>query len=61
MPKKLTNKPFKEAHVANTKYGSGDYYGTGIKQKVGRVRNAYSIEGCDIHSNNSNNPPRSLA
>lgn len=26
------------AHTANTKYGMGDYYGTGIKAKLGRVR-----------------------
>jgi len=29
---------YKEAHVMNTKYGMGDYYGTGIKQKIGRIR-----------------------
>lgn len=28
----------KEAHVMPTKYGMGDYYGTGIKAKVGTVR-----------------------
>ncbi len=28
----------KENHVDNTKYGMGDYYGTGIKAKLGRVR-----------------------
>jgi len=31
-------KPSKPAHTANTKFGMGDYYGTGIKQKVGRSR-----------------------
>lgn len=28
----------KFAHTANTKYGMGDHYGTGIKAKLGRVR-----------------------
>lgn len=28
----------KTAHTANTKYGMGDYYGTGIKAKLGTVR-----------------------
>lgn len=27
------------SHTANTKYGMGDNYGTGIKAKLGRVRN----------------------
>ena len=30
--------PNKFAHVTNTKYGMGDNYGTGIKAKVGRMR-----------------------
>jgi hypothetical protein len=31
-------KPLKNAHTPNTKFGMGDYYGTGIKAKVGRIR-----------------------
>ena len=31
-----------EAHCMHTKYGMGDYCGTGIKQKVGRMREDYS-------------------
>lgn len=31
-------KPIKQVHTARTKYGMGDYYGTGIKAKLGRVR-----------------------
>lgn len=27
-----------EAHLSNTKAPSGDYYGVGVKQKVGRMR-----------------------
>lgn len=38
---KKLGKRVKEAHVANTKYGSGDSYGTGIKQKVGIMRDSY--------------------
>ena len=26
------------SHTANTKYGMGDFYGTGIKAKLGTVR-----------------------
>lgn len=28
----------REAHSANTKYGMGDYYGTGFKAPIGRMR-----------------------
>jgi hypothetical protein len=34
---KTSKKSSKEVHVAPTKYGMGDYYGTGIKAKVGKV------------------------
>lgn len=26
------------SHTANTKYGMGDYYGSGIRAKLGKVR-----------------------
>lgn len=29
-------KPSKNAHTAKTQYGSGDFYGGGIKQPTGR-------------------------
>jgi hypothetical protein len=29
-------KPNKQSHVQNTKYGMGDYYGQGIRQKMGK-------------------------
>lgn len=34
-------KPYKKnrfAHTQNTKYGMGDNYGTGVKAKLGKVR-----------------------
>lgn len=39
-PSNVPSKPKKPrfAHTANTKYGMGDNYGTGIKAKLGRVR-----------------------
>jgi len=30
----------RQAHTAPTKYGMGDYYGTGVRQKLGRVRDS---------------------
>jgi len=57
-PKPLKRSP--EAHVCNTKYGMGDYYGTGIKQPVGRVREDY-INGTPMTNKKMGKPPKSLA
>jgi len=53
-------KPKKESHCADTKYGMGDYYGTGIKQKVGRIRND-SVGGNPVVPKKLKKPPKSLA
>ncbi len=37
MKKSKPLKRVKEAHTADTKYGMGDYYGSGIRNPVGRV------------------------
>ena len=58
MNKKLKRSP--EAHVANTKYGMGDYYGTGVKQKVGRLRESYMAEG-PMTNKKLGKPPKSYA
>lgn len=57
MKKSRTNK---EWHTPNTKYGMGDYYGTGIKQKVGRIREDYMAFN-DMPSKKLKRPPKSLA
>lgn len=31
-------KALKNSHTSNSKIGMGDHYGSGIKQKVGRMR-----------------------
>lgn len=39
-PNRQQPKPYKKnrfAHVANTKYGMGDNYGTGIRAKIGTM------------------------
>jgi hypothetical protein len=35
-PKKVG--PNKQSHTANTKYGMGDNYGTGVKNPLGKMR-----------------------
>lgn len=55
----IKGKSHKESHVAPTKYGMGDYYGSGIKQKVGRIRDDYISK--PISSSKLGKPPKSLA
>lgn len=49
----------KEAHTSNTKYGMGDYYGTGIKNKVGRMRDGAGQY--PVAAKKLKRPPKSLA
>jgi hypothetical protein len=34
-------KPLKQAHTSNSQVGTGDYYGQGIRAKVGKLRESY--------------------
>lgn len=48
-----------QAHTSKSPKGMGDYYGSGIRQKIGRIRDSYlsnEIKGKDLGK-----PPRSLA
>jgi len=49
-----------EAHSANTKYGSGDFYGTGVKNPVGRVRESY-MNPSPTTNKSFGTPPKKLA
>jgi len=51
-------KPKKESHASSSKVGMGDYYGSGVKQKIGRVRESYVDAG---KPSNLKRPPKSLA
>jgi len=48
------------AHTPKTKIGMGDYYGTGIRQKFGRMRED-SMGMMDVTPEKLKKPPRSLA
>ncbi len=50
---------YKQAHTDNTKYGMGDYYGTGITNKIGKIRDVTGYEG--FKQGNTKKPPKSLA
>lgn len=47
-----------EAHSANVKKGMGDYYGTGIRAKLGKMRSGMGFE--EIPPNKLKTPPKSV-
>lgn len=49
----------KQAHTSNSKFGMGDHYGTGIRQKIGRMRDGTGME--EISPKKLKTPPRGLA
>ena len=52
-------KPSKNAHTDNTKYGMGDFYGTGVKNKIGKVIDVMGMS--PLTSKKLKKPPKSLA
>jgi hypothetical protein len=57
-PKKVGKNRF--AHVANTKYGMGDHYGTGIRAKLGRLRDS-TVGMQQMTPKKLKTPPKGLA
>ena len=57
MKKSKVNKTW---HGSNSQIGSGDYYGTGVKQKVGRMREDF-LSNTPMPSKKVGKPPKSLA
>ncbi len=61
----MINKPvkkfkgLKQAHTSNKKIGMGEYQGTGVIQKVGKVK--YSSMNPNMSKSNLNKPPKNLA
>jgi hypothetical protein len=49
----------KFAHTPNTKYGMGDYYGSGVKNPMGREVDSYMKS--TIKPGKMKRPPKSLA
>jgi hypothetical protein len=58
--KKSPLKPF-EAHVSNTKKPMGDFYGTGIKQPMGKQRAQSPFAEPPLSRKQSKTPPKALA
>lgn len=49
----------KQAHTPKSPKGMGDYYGMGIKNKMGRIISGFGMDS--IKSNKLKKPPKSLA
>ena len=52
-------KPVKQAHTANTKYGMGNNYGTGIRAKLGKVRDD-TVGMVKLSKKKLGTPPKSV-
>ena len=52
-------KPSGDWHVSNTSMGMGDYYGTGIRAKIGKMREGMGMQ--EITPKKMKTPPKSLA
>lgn len=57
--KKVGGKPYKFAHTAGSPKGLGDYYGTGVRAKLGTMREGMGMEQITLAK--MKRPPRSLA
>lgn len=47
-------------HVSNTSMGMGDYYGTGVKQKIGKMRSP-TVGITPLSPKKMKTPPKTLA
>jgi hypothetical protein len=52
-------KKVKEAHTSPSKIGMGDYYGIGVKNPIGKIRDVTDME--ELSPRKLKKPPRSLA
>jgi hypothetical protein len=58
--KNASKKPYKFSHTPRSQKGLGDYYGTGIVQKLGRIR-GNTVGMHSISQKGLKNKPKSLA
>lgn len=52
-------KKSKSAHTSSSKVGMGDFYGSGVRNKIGKMRDGLGIK--DISPKRLSKPPKSLA
>lgn len=49
----------KQSHVPNTKLGMGDYYGSGVRAKIGKMRDGLGM--ATLSKKKLGTPPKSVA
>lgn len=54
-------KALKNAHTANTKIGQGDFYGTGVRNKIGRIRDVSTPGSVPMSRKGLKQAPKKLA
>jgi hypothetical protein len=52
-------KPLKASHTPNTKYGLGDFYGSGLRAPLGKMREGVGM--VQVSKKGLKKPPKSLA
>lgn len=57
--KKSKKDPYPNGHTAKTKFGSGDFYGSGVRQKVGKSIISYINQ--PLSKSKLKKPPKTLA
>lgn len=50
-----------ESHTERTKFGMGNFYGTGYRNKFGRIRGSLTVGFRPLTKKQKTQPPRSLA
>ena len=51
----------KSWHTPTSSKGMGDHYGSGIKAKVGKIRDMYPVDGFNQAPKNKGQAPKSVA
>jgi|GEM_PF-1871088 len=54
------NKKYKQAHTDNVKHGMGDYYGTALPAKMGKIIDG-GVDIINLSKKQLKTPPKSLA
>ena len=52
-------KRVKAAHTSNSKIGMGDYYSSGVRNPIGKIRDGFGVK--EVSPKKIKKPPKSLA
>ena len=54
-------KGLKQAHTSNAKTGMGDFYGSGVKNPIGKIRDVSTLGRTPLSKVKLKKPPKSMA